>query len=150
MKRVKTILSFLFVLALSTQVTNAQLRKIPAAVTESLKSKYGTATNVEWKDRLTSYAASFDLNGKKHEAHFDDDGTWKHTQIMIEHAELPAAVNDGFQKSKYADWEVSRVEKIEKNDNSTEYRIQVKKGDVRKKNLLFTSDGRMKKDNITV
>lgn len=136
---------------LLAQAMHAQIRKIPAAVTESFKNKYGSATNVEWKDRLTSYVASFESDGKKHEAYFDDDGSWKQTETAIDQAELPAAVREGFEKSKYSsDWQIEYVERIEKNDGNTEYRVQVKKGDIRKKNLLFTSDGKLKKDKITV
>lgn len=135
---------------ISAQFANAQLRKIPGAVTESFKSKYATASNVEWKDRLSSYVASFEQDGKKYEAYFDDDGTWKHTDIGIDESDLPSAVTDGFQKSKYTDWTVDRVEKIEKNDGGIEYRLHIKKGDIRKKNLLFSSEGRLLKDKITV
>jgi hypothetical protein len=150
MKPVRTILSVLVVLVASAQFTSAQIRKIPAGVTESFKTRYSSATNVEWKDRLTSFTATFEHDGKKHEAYFDDDGSWKQTQTVIEESELPAAVNDGFQKSKYTDWTIDRVERIDRNDNTTDYRVQIKKGDIRKKNLLFGSDGRMKKDKITV
>ena len=150
MKPVKIIIAFALVLFAGTQLTSAQLRKIPSTVTESFKSKYGNASNVEWKDRVTSYSAIYELDGKKHEAYFDDDGSWKHTETLIEESDLPAAVNDGFQKSKYSEWNIERVQRIEKNDNTTEYRIQVKKGDIRKKNLLFTSEGRLRKDKITV
>lgn len=128
----------------------AQIRKIPAAVTESFKQKYGAATNVEWKDRLTSYVATFEHDGKKHDAYFDDDGAWKQTETIIDQDDLPAAVNEGFQKSKYTDWSIDRVEKIDKPDNTIEYRLQIKKGDIRKKNLLFNSEGRLLKDKITV
>lgn len=147
MKRLVCVVCGILMLALAA---SAQIRKIPAAVTESFKSKYASATNVEWKDRLTSYVATFEADGKKHEAYFDDDGSWKQTETEIEETELPAAVKDGFDKSKYTEWSIERVERIDKNDNVTEYRIQIKKGDVRKKNLLFTSDGRLKKDKITV
>lgn len=150
MKPGKIILILALVFFAGAQLTQAQLRKIPAAVTESFKSKYGNASNVEWKDRVTSYSAIYELDGTKHEAYFDDDGSWKYTETTIEETALPAAVNDGFQKSKYSEWEIHRVQRIEKNDNTTEYRIQVKKGDIRKKNLLFTSDGRLRKDKITV
>lgn len=150
MKPVKIILAVALVFFAGAQLANAQLRKIPSAVTESFKSKYASATNVEWKDRVTSFSAVYELDGKKHEAYFDDDGSWKHTETQIEETELPAAVNDGFQKSKYSEWNIERVERIEKNDNTTNYRIQVKKGDIRKKNLTFTADGRLRKDKITV
>jgi hypothetical protein len=150
MKPVKIIFSVLTVLIISAQFANAQLRKIPGAVTESFKTKYATASNVEWKDRLSSYVATFEAGGKKHDAYFDDDGTWKHTDIELEESELPTAVSDGFQKSKYTDWNIDKVEKIEKNDGNVEYRLHIKKGDIRKKNLLFNSEGRMLKDKITV
>jgi hypothetical protein len=150
MKPAKIIFSVLAVLVISAQFANAQLRKIPGAVTESFKTKYAAASNVEWKDRLSSYVATFEQNGQKHNAYFDDDGTWKHTDIEIEESDLPSAVNDGFQKSKYTDWDIDRVEKIEKNDGNTEYRLHIKKGDIRKKNLLFNSEGKMLKDKITV
>jgi hypothetical protein len=149
MKPAKIIFSVL-VLIISAQFANAQLRKIPGAVTESFKTKYASASNVEWKDRLSSYVATFEQGGQKHDAYFDDDGTWKHTDIEIEESDLPSAVNDGFQKSKYTDWDIDRVEKIEKNDGNTEYRLHIKKGDIRKKNLLFNSEGKMLKDKITV
>lgn len=147
MKKLVFVLCGIFLLA---QGLSAQIRKIPAAVTESFKTKYGSATNVEWKDRLTSYVATFEADGKKHEAYFDEDGSWKQTETPIEETELPASVKDGFDKSKYTDWEIGEVERIEKNDNNTEYRIQIRKGDIRKKNLLFTSEGKLKKDKITV
>jgi hypothetical protein len=146
MKPVKTMLSFVFVLFLATQV-NAQLRKIPSAVTEAFKNKYSAASNVEWKDRITSYSAVFELDGKKHEAFFDDDGSWKHTTTAIDQNEIPAAVNDGLDKSKYGEWEFDRAERIERSDSQTDYRIIVRKGDIRKKSLLFSSEGKLKKDN---
>lgn len=150
MKPVKIIFALALLFFAGTQLTQAQLRKIPSSVTESFKSKYASASNVEWKDRVTSYSAIYELDGKKHEAYFDDDGSWKYTETIIEESDLPSAVNDGFQKSKYSEWNIERVERIEKNDNTTQYRIQVKKGDIRKKNLLFTSEGRLRKDKITV
>ncbi len=148
MKPVKIILSLALVLFVSTQFVNAQLRKIPSAVTESFKNKYAAATNVEWKDKLSSFTATFELDGKKHEAYFGDDGNWKQTITEIEESEIPSAVNDGLQKSKYSEWDIERVESIAKNDDATEYRIIVKKSDIRKKSLLFTRDGKLKKDNL--
>jgi hypothetical protein len=147
MKKIVLLGFSIFLFALSI---NAQIRKIPAGVTESFKQKYSTATNVEWKDRITSYVATFEQDGKKHDAYFDDDGTWKQTETEIDQSELPAAVNDGFQKSKYTDWSIDKVERIEKPDSSIEYRIHIKKGDIRKKNLTFNSEGRLLKDKITV
>ena len=150
MKNVKPFVFLFIAFLMSMQFAHAQVRKIPAPVTDAFKAKYANATGVEWKDRLTSYSAIFQLDGKKHQAYFDDDGTWKQTDTEIAESELPAAVNNGFQKSKYAEWSLERAEKVEKNDGTIEYRVQVRKGDIRKKNLLFTPEGRMKKDKVTL
>ncbi len=40
-------------------VTHAQLRKVPADVTEAFKAKFPDAKNVEWKDKLTAFLASY-------------------------------------------------------------------------------------------
>jgi hypothetical protein len=141
---------FVFIAFLATQSLFAQIRKIPAEVTESFKQKYAAASNVSWKDRLSSFVAEFELEGKKHAAYFDDDGAWKQTDVLIGESDLPAAVNDGFQKSKYTDWTIDRVERIDSPEGQARYRVQVKKGDIRKKNLLFNSEGRMIKDKLTI
>lgn len=128
----------------------AQLRKIPAEVTEALKAKYPEASNVTWKDKLSVFAAAFDVNGEKMEARFNSKGEWQSTEKEIADNDLPAEVRDGLNKSKYSDWEVKSVIHIDLPDDKVEFRIQVAKSDVQKKNLLFNSDGQLLKDNITL
>src|SRR5580704_662766 len=76
----------------------AQIRKIPAEVTEALKSKYPEASNVTWKDKITVFAASFEMNGEKLEARFSSKGEWQSTEKEINENELPADVKDGLNK----------------------------------------------------
>jgi hypothetical protein len=128
----------------------AQIRKIPAEVTEALKQKYPDAENVSWKDKLSVFAASFEMNNEKFEARFTDKGEWKSTEKEISESDLPGEVKDGFEKSKYSDWESKYVYSIELPDNEVQFRIQVAKNDIQKKNLLFNSDGKLLKDNITL
>jgi putative PepSY-like beta-lactamase-inhibitor len=128
----------------------AQIRKIPAEVTEALKQKYPDAENVSWKDKLSVFAASFEMNNEKYEARFTDKGEWKSTEKEITENDLPGDVKDGFEKSKYADWESKYVYSIELPDNEMQYRIQVAKNNLQKKNLLFNNEGKLLKDNITL
>lgn len=128
----------------------AQIRKIPSEVTEALKQKYPDAENVSWKDKLSVFAASFEMNNEKYEARFNDKGEWKSTEKEISEEELPDQVKDGFEKSKYADWEMKYISFIELPDDETQYRILVAKNDIQKKNLLFNSNGKLLKDNITL
>jgi len=147
----KGFLLFLFSIALAviSNQTFSQIRKIPSSATENLKQKYPNADKVEWKDGLSHFTAKFQLDGKDYEAHFDNDGNWKESLTKIDESDLPAAVRDGHAKSKYSDWSIDKVEKIESADK-VQYRLQVKKGDLKKKVLYYTSEGKLTKDNITL
>ena len=89
-------------------------------------------------------------DGKDYESHFDNSGVWKESLTKLEESEIPEAVKDGHSKSKYSDWKISKVEKIESSDSTTKYRLQVSKGDIKKKILYYTSEGKLSKDNITL
>lgn len=128
----------------------AQLRKIPAEVTEALKAKYPEASNVTWKDKLSVFAASFEISGEKMEARFNSKGEWQNTEKEITENDLPSEVKDGLNKSKYVEWEIKSVTHIDLPDDQVQFRIQVAKSDVQKKNLLFNSEGQLLKDNITL
>jgi hypothetical protein len=128
----------------------AQFRKVPAEVTEALKTKYPDASNVSWKDKISVFVASFDMDNEKYEARFDEKGNWKSTTKEISKDALPEQVKDGWEKSKYADWDLNAVYSIELPDDVMQYRLQVSKSDIQKKNLLFNSDGKLLKDNITL
>jgi hypothetical protein len=128
----------------------AQFRSVPAEVTEALKSRYPDANNVSWKDKISVFVASFDMDNEKYEARFDEKGEWKSTTKEISKESLPAEVKDGWEKSKYADWDLNAVYSIELPDNVMQYRLAVSKSDVQKKNLLYNSDGQLLRDNITL
>ena len=145
------VISFLlaFILA-SADESFAQFRKVPAEVTEALKAKYPDANNVSWKDKISVFVASFDMDNEKYEARFNEKGEWKSTQKEISKEALPEEVKDGWEKSKYADWDLNSVYSIELPDDVIQYRLQVAKSDIQKKNLLFNSDGKLLRDNITL
>jgi hypothetical protein len=149
MKRIIPSLLFVLSLALTNNVL-AQVRSVSASVTEAFKSKYPSASNVEWKDKLTGFVAVFDNNGHHYEARFNNKAVWQYTEEVIGESNLPADVKDGFNKSKWAEWKVDGVTKIDLPENKTQYRILAVKSDLQKKNLLFNSEGRLLKDNITL
>lgn len=120
-----------------------------------MKDKFPNAQKVEWKDKLTYFEASFDNSGVPTTADFSTKGEWQQTETGLSYDETPAAVKDGFKKSKYAngdEWKMGEtVAKIVKSDNSTLYRIYVDKiGGIQKKYLYFNTDGQMVKDSFTL
>jgi len=140
----------LLLILLISGFAEAQIRKIPAAVTEAFKARYPHAEKVAWKDEITSFEAQFTLNGFAMTADFNSKGEWQNSEKKIKFTDLPAAVNDGFKKSKYADWETTNIVEIDKNSESLQYRIEVKKSAVQKKYLFFNTNGRLIRDAITI
>ena len=105
---------------------------------------------MEWRDKLTGFTASFSVDSIDYLASFSNKGEWESTEIGIEQSDLPEVVQDGFEKSKYADWTVNEIRKIELPDDVLQYRIQVERSDINKRNLYFSSKGRMLRDKITL
>ncbi len=129
--------------------TNAQIRKIPAEVTDNFTAKFPGASAVEWKDRLTGFSANFKDGDTTYIASFDNKGEWQATEHDINRASLPEAVQDGFEKSRFADWDIINIVYIDTPDG-VNYRIEVGKGDIKKKKPLFQYKGRLLKDKLTL
>jgi hypothetical protein len=131
---------------------SAQFRPIPAIVTDSLKARYPSAGNVSWSDKMSNFQASFTLDKDNYVAKFSSKGEWLGSIKKISKDSLPAAVKDGLSKSKYAgsEWEIRTVAVYYQPGNITQYAIQVAKNDFQKKNLLFSKDGQLLKDNATL
>lgn len=147
----KRLLPVLFAFAFSSFTGSfAQVRKIPSEVTEAFRLKYPEASNVEWRDKLSSFSAIFEVDNIEYEARFNSKGEWQFTENVIEESDLPEAIRDSYDKSKYADWEIGKIHRIEQPDGAILYRIETIKNDVRKKNLVFNSEGRLLKDRITI
>ncbi len=150
----KIVFSLLFCL-LMTGLVQAQIRKVPSDVTNSFKAKYPGAKDVEWKDRLTYFEAQFKQGGKDMTVDFNNKGEWQKTEKALTASETPAAVLDGFKKSKYAspdEWKMGDVvTMVTKDDKSTQYRVYVDKvSGVQKKYLFFSPSGQLEKESLTL
>ena len=141
---------FLIGFVLMSNVLLAQVRDVPEAVKETFSSQYPGAENVTFEDNLISVQVHFQMNGEKMVAAYNNKGRWKDTEKDWSFDQLPEAVKDGFQKSKYADWKVSEVKMLYRPGGSDRYRIKVEKNDIQKKNVFFNKAGRLVDDSITV
>ena len=128
----------------------AQVREIPEAVKETFTNQYATAEEVSYEDNLVSVQVHFKQNGEKMKASYTNKGRWKETEKDWSFDQLPEAVKDGFQKSKFADWKVEDAKVIYRPGGSDRYRIKVEKNDVQKKYLFFAASGRLVDEDITI
>jgi len=126
---------------------SAQFRKIPAAVTDSFKAKYENASNVSWKDKLTSFQAEFKQGDKEMRSTFSSSGTCIKTETKHQYESLPLEVKDGFKKSKFANLNIIGVLEVEEKDKGEQYHITVKKNDIAKRSLVFSKEGQLISDN---
>lgn len=128
----------------------AQIRKIPAEVTEAFKTRYPHAEKVEWGDRLSDFEASFVLNNVNMRARFNSKGEWLISETVMKFEDLPAEVNDGYQKSKYTDWEIKEITRIDKHAEAIQYRIFIRKSGIQKKYLYLDKDGKLLREALTL
>ena len=140
---------FLLTLSLGTASVQAQMRKIPSKVTDAFTAKYPDATGVEWRDKVSEFSVVFTSNGVKYDARYNGKGKWLNTESEVPIDNLPAPVKEGIEKSKYSDWEAEKAHRVDRPDK-VQYRVQVGKSGVQKKNLIFDDKGKLLKDNVTL
>jgi hypothetical protein len=147
MKRIIFPIVFFFFLVASTQ---AQFRKIPSEVTDSMKARFTSATHVTWKDKVTSFQAEFTQGQDNLKANFTSKGEWLRTERKYAFDKVSADIKNGFAKSKYADWSVKEVTEIDDAKEGKRLRITVRKGEMAKRYLFFSPSGQLLSDSMTL
>jgi hypothetical protein len=142
----------LFVIAglLTSQKLQAQLREIPAAVKSAFSQQYPDAQQVNYEDKLIYVLVHFKQSDSASTAKYNSKGIWQWTETAIPLTALPQAVQQGFNKSKYADWQVDHVYTVDLPGNLLRYKLQVEESTIVKRNLYFTQNGRLLSDNLTI
>lgn len=130
----------------------AQLREIPKEVQEAFQRQYPMATHVDFKDQLVRVDVQFVLDSVHMTATYSNKGIWKQTDKASSFDMLPADVQSGFEKSKFADpeWKVKEVAIVDLPGGAEQFRIKVEKNDLQKKYLFFNKKGRLLRDAITL
>lgn len=124
---------------------NAQFVEVPTVVIKAFDQKFPDAKEVNWQHNIGKPEVKFKNDNKDYWARFTNKGVWETSEIKITMEELPAEVQDGFHKSKYTDWPVKEVKKVEKPDGVT-YKIGLSKGSLNSKTLIFSDKGKLLKD----
>ncbi len=137
-------------LSLLSLFTSAQVTSIPEAAKENFAKQYPEAKNVEWDNDVVNVNVRFDINDEHMNAEYSNKGIWKSTVKDYTYDQLPAAVQEGFKKSKYADRKVTETKVVYYPGNVEQYRIKTEKNDLQKKYLFFNEDGRLIRDAITI
>lgn len=152
MKKLTVLLGFCSLLTfMGRETANAQIRQLPDAVKSAFAKKYPDVQKVTWEDKIIYVLARFTgQNDKECTAKFSSKGEWQWTETAMKFEDLPGPVQDGFNKSKYVDWQVDHVFLVDQPAAAGQYKIQAQKSPVQKRNLVFSAKGRLLSDNITM
>ena len=101
--------------------------KVNKMVKEAFEARFPGATAVDWNMKKSYYKADFKWDEKDHDAWFMNTGVWLQTESDMTYVDLPELVKTAFTNGMYADWRVDNVEKLERLNMLTLYRIEVKK-----------------------
>jgi uncharacterized protein (DUF952 family) len=140
--------AFVFMLALTT--TKAQIREVPDAVERAFAEQYAGAEDIDFKDHLLNVRVHFKYKGDKMIATYTNKGVWKETEKdkMFDH--LSEDVKDGFEKSKYAEWNITEAAVLYRPKDVELYRVRVEKNELQKKYIFFNTKGRLIEESLTL
>lgn len=113
---------------------------VPLELANALADKYPEVKNAKWEIKGTYYVADFYKDNYETSAWFTPEGVWQMTETDIPYDALPAAVKSAFESSKYADWHVDDVDKLERQGLETVYVIEVEQ-DKQEFDLYYTEEG---------
>lgn len=113
---------------------------VPEAVTQALKQKYPSATDVDWKQKSLYFVADCWLDGKDSNIWFDANGNWWMTESEIYWNDVPGVVQTAFNNSEYANWVQDDYYFLLYPLQPMQYVIEVKQGN-QKYQLFYSEDG---------
>ncbi len=140
----------LIVLSVSYFNINAQVTSVPDQAKENFFKQYPDAKNVKWENNVVNVNVRFEVDSNQMNAEYNNKGIWKNTLKDWTFDKLISDVKEGFQKSKYADREVTDVKVLYLPGYVIQYRLKAEKSNVGKKYLFFNTEGRLVRSSVTL
>lgn len=130
-------------------MANAQVVNIPAAAKEHFLKTYTSAQSVDWSNNVSNYTVRFKNGEADMRAHYRLDGTWNFTETLLTTSDIPKAVKSSYDNSRFSDWEIVSVAKVDNDNKEHLYRIEAKKG-IAKEFVFYNKKGKEIKTAATL
>lgn len=130
-------------------VAKAQVVNIPAAAKEHFLKTYSSAQSADWSNNVSNYTVRFKNGGADMRAHYRLDGTWNFTETLLTTSDIPKSVKSSYDKSRFSDWEIVSVAKVDNDNKQHLYRIEAKKG-IAKEFVFYDKKGKEIKTSATL
>lgn len=126
----KILLAYLGVALLAfsstAEAANAGGKKLPGTITHNIMAKYPDARIGTWMIRNDHYVVKIEEQNDKCTLWYTRDGNWVQTEKHFALTkDLPDAVRQGLDKSKYAGWHIDNMKQLSTPDGQTKYVIHV-------------------------
>ena len=116
--------------------------KVPEAFSQALKTKYPSATHIEWEKKGNFYVADCRMDGKELEVWYNTNAEWQMTEINLQWNDVPGTVQTSFNNSQYASWQRDDVDLLEYPVQPIVYVIEVEKGN-QELQLFYSEEGNL-------
>jgi len=133
-----------------TPTAHAQIREIPPVVMETFTSQYPGATQTRFIDQLVRIDVRFLMDSSQYLASYSNKGLWKGTERKMTLDSLSEDVRDGWQKSKYADWNLAELTELFLPGGTSQIRLRVDGTGIQKRYLFFNLKGQLIRDSFTL
>ena len=126
-----------------------RVNDVPNVVLDSFEAKFPNASRAEWEKKGGYIVADFWQDGMETDVWYNPNGEWLMTEydLGINLSALPQAVQDAFQSSRYAAWQVDDIDKYER-PGDVFYLIEVEIKGQQDRDLFFAPDGTLLKDEV--
>lgn len=122
--------------------------KVPEALSQALKTKYPSATHIEWEQKGNFYVADCRVDGKEKDVWYNAKAEWQLTETDLQWNDVPGTVQTSFENSEYAaGWQRDDFDLLEYPLEPMVYVIEVEKGN-QELQLFYSQEGNLieKKD----
>lgn len=150
MKRIYMVLFAAVVMAAGTGCEiDYDLRRVDDVLVNALNEKFPEAIMVEWERNGSYYVAEFHENGSDVKVWFKKGGEWCMTERDMgrNYSDVPAAVKEAMENSKYSMWEIDDIDKYEK-PGEVFYVFTIETSGARDRVLFFAENGTLLKDAV--
>jgi hypothetical protein len=126
-----------------------RLSDVPTVVQDSFELRFPNVDRAEWEYKKGYIVADFWQDGMETQAWYNPDGEWLMTEydLGINVKALPQAVQNALQDGQYATWRVDDIDKYER-ENEVFYLIDVETQGQQDRDLYFSPDGELLKDEV--
>ncbi len=119
-------------------------KKLPSVVVNSVKTKYGNSTKIDWEKRDNGYEAEFLQGQTEITVLVDNAGNMLMQKQDVDSTAIPAAVITAIN-TNHSGYAIDDAEKLEK-DGVTYYQLELEKQGEKDLQVVYTAEGKLAND----